>query len=289
MSKEIKQNEALKPRTFNGEEVITVETSDDLISIAQRRLDTVKKIISIALKITTYRDWVNQNGNPYLVHSGAEKVARLFGVSLCDIKTEKIWADDTKGKYYIYKTTGKAILPGKFDSIEALGTCSQRDPFFGKANGAFLDTVEIDETNIMKASYSNFVVNSITHLLGLRNLTWEELKEVGIDKGKVQEIKYQSGSKKVEKTATADEIRKQKEIWDWLMQITGGSDELARERLKLESGFKSKDGDWIDGKKDPKYLTGKWLNITHRKIKEIFEKQFPQADLPIDKEEEVKK
>lgn len=274
MSKENKENETLTPRTFNGEEAITVETSDDLISIAQRRLDTVKKIINIALKITTYRDWVNQNGNPYLVHSGAEKVARLFGITLSNIKTEKMWADDSKGKYYIYKTTGKATLPGKFDSIEALGTCSQRDPFFGKAKGEFLDTLEIDETNIMKASYSNFTVNAITHLLGLRNLTWEELKEAGIDKAKIQEIKYQSGSQKVKQTATPEEVKRQKEIWDWLMQITAGNDELARERLKLESGFKSKDGDWIEGKTDPKYLTDKWLNITHRKIKEIFEKQF---------------
>lgn len=274
MSKENKENETLTPRTFNGEEAITVETSDDLISIAQRRLDTVKKIINIALKITTYRDWVNQNGNPYLVHSGAEKVARLFGITLSNIKTEKMWADDSKGKYYIYKTTGKATLPGKFDSIEALGTCSQRDPFFGKAKGEFLDTLEIDETNIMKASYSNFTVNAITHLLGLRNLTWEELKEAGIDKAKIQEIKYQSGSQKVKQTATPEEVKRQKEIWDWLMQITAGNDELARERLKLESGFKSKDGDWIEGKTDPKYLTDKWLNITHRKIREIFEKQF---------------
>jgi len=275
MSEEIKKNNDLTARTFNKEEIITVETSDDLISIAQRRLDTVKKIINIALKITTHRDWVNQNGNPYLVHSGAEKVARLFGITLSDIKTEKLWAEDTKGKYYIYKTTGKATLPGKFDSIEALGTCSQRDPFFGKAKGDFLDTIEIDETNIMKASYSNFTVNAITHLLGLRNLTWEELKDAGIDKSKIQEIKYQSGSQKVKKTATAEEVKRQKEIWDWLMQITAGNDELARERLKLETGFKPKDGnDYVEGKKDPKYLTGKWLNITHRKIKEIFEKQF---------------
>ena len=280
MPEEIKKNNDLTARTFNEEEIITVETSDDLISIAQRRLDTVKKIINIALKITTYRDWVNQNGNPYLVHSGAEKVARLFGITLSDIKTEKMWADDTKGKYYIYKTTGKAILPGKFDSIEALGTCSQRDPFFGKAKGEFLDTVEIDETNIMKASYSNFTVNAITHLLGLRNLTWEELKDAGIDKSKIQEIKYQSGSQKVKKTATPEEVKRQKEIWDWLMQITAGNDKLARERLKLETGFQPKDGsDFVEGKKDPKYLTGKWLNITHRKIKEIFEKQFSEEEV----------
>jgi len=276
MNKETKPG-ALAVKPFNGEEVITIETTEDLISIAERRIETVKKIITIALKITTYRDWINQNGNPYLVHSGAEKVARLFGIRLHDIKTEKVWAEDTQGRYYIYKTTGAATLPGKFDSIEALGTCSQRDPFFGKARGEFLPTDEIDETNIMKASYSNFTVNAITHLLGLRNLTWEELKESGIDKGTVQEIKYQSGSKKVEKTATPEEIKKQKEIWDWLIKITGGNSELARARLKLESSFTSKDGDEVEGKTDPKYLTGKWLNITHKKVREIFEKQGAAA------------
>jgi len=262
-----------------GNEIITIETTEDLISIAQRRVEMVQKIINIALKITNYRDWVSQDNSPYLTHSGAEKVARLFGVSLSNIKTQKEWSDDTKGKYYIYKTTGKAALPGKLDSIEALGTCSQRDKFFAKAKGEWLDSIDVDETNIMKSSYSNFVVNAITHLLGLRNLTWDQIEDAGIDKSKIQQIKYQKGSEKVKKTATPEEVKKQKEIWDWLMQITAGNNELARERLKLETGFKPKDGsDYVEGKADPKYLTGKWLNITHRKIREIFEKQFSQGE-----------
>lgn len=279
---ETKNNQALIPEPKT--EIITIETIEDLISVAQKRMATVPRLVEMALKVTNYRDWVDQSGNPYLAHSGAEKVARLFGIKISNITTMKDWTEDTMGKYYIYKTEGKVSLPGNIDSIEALGTCSQRDGFFAKAKGEWLDTIEIDETNIMKASYSNFIVNGITHLLGLRNLTWEQVEKAGVDRKKVMKIDYQKGSEKVKKTATPEEIKKQKEIWDWLMQITGGNDELARERLKLESSFKAKDGKFVEGKTDPKYLTDKWLNITHRKIKEIFEKQFPQGELPEEEE-----
>ena len=273
MNEETKLNQALipEPRT----EIITIETVEDLISVAQKRMETVPRLVEMALKVTNYRDWVDQSGNPYLTHSGAEKIARLFGVKISNINTTKDWTEDTRGKYYIYKTTGTVALPGTIDSIEAIGTCSQRDGFFAKAKGEWLDTIEIDETNILKASYSNFIVNGITHLLGLRNLTWEQVEKAGVDRKRVMKIDYQSGSQKVKKTATPEEVKKQKEIWDWLMQITAGNDELARQKLKLETGFQPKDGsDFVEGKTDPKYLTGKWLNITHRKIKEIFEKQF---------------
>ena len=280
MNQESKDEKSL---TKNGD-IITIEEGEDLISIAQRRVDTVQKLINVSLKITTYRDWVNQNGTPYLVHSGAEKIARLFGIKLENINTERTWAEDSRGKYYIYKTTGRATLPGKYDSIEALGTCSQRDKFFAFSNRKWKDTLEIDETNIMKASYSNFTVNAITHLLGIRNLTWEQLEEAKIDTSKIQKVEYDKGKEKVGKTATEADKKKQKEIWDWLMQITGGNDEMAKERLKMESGFKSKDGNWIEGKTDPKYLTEKWLNITHKKIKKIFDAQLSQQELPEEEE-----
>lgn len=270
MAIEKEQNKLIGP---SSEEIITIEDAEDLISIAQRRVATVQKLINIALKITTHRDWVNQDGQPYLVHSGAEKVARLFGITLSDIKTEKIIAEDSRGKYYIYKTTGRAILPGKFDSIEGLGTCSQRDRFFAKAKGEWLDTLEIDETNIMKSSFSNFVVNGITHLLGLRNLTWEQLKEAGIDKSQIQTIEYKSGAEKTQKTASPQEEETQKKLWNLCIQLKAGNEEEAREFLKETSGFKSKDGKKVEGRDDVRYLTGKWLNFTYKKVKELTEKQ----------------
>ena len=152
-----------------------------------------------------------------------------------------------------------------------MGTCSQRDAFFAKAKGEWLDSIEVDETNIMKASYSNFVVNGITHLLGLRNLTWEQVVNAGIDKSKVLKVDYQSGSKKVD--ATDKEQNTQKKLWNLLLQLAGGDEANARNILKEQSGFTSKDKKKIQGKTDVKYLTGKWLNFTHKKIKEMAAEQ----------------
>ena len=52
---------------------------------------------------------------------------------------------------------------------------------------------EIDETNIRKAAYSNMVVNGVTRILGIRNLTWEEVKGGGIDPSKASKVSYGKG------------------------------------------------------------------------------------------------
>ena len=257
---------------MNGSEVIAISEPEDLISVAQRRLDTVKKLVELSLKITTERDWVNQDGAPYLVHSGAEKIARLFGVKLSDIKTEKVWAEDSRGKYYIYKTTGKASLPGGVDSIEAIGTCSQRDRFFAKRGNEWKDTIEIDETNIMKASYSNFVVNAITHLLGLRNLTWDVLNEAGINTDKVQKVSY--SSEKARASLSKASKGKLNKIWEMCLQIAGGNEEEATKILSRCASFKNKKGEFVEVKSLKDITTDKWVNFAYRKVKDEFEANF---------------
>lgn len=57
---------------------------DHLIEIAEhaeKRIEAVKKIKIMALRLTNSRDWTDQGGKPYLQVSGSEKVARLFGIS----------------------------------------------------------------------------------------------------------------------------------------------------------------------------------------------------------------
>lgn len=287
--KETKNNEGLL--VLPKAEIITVETVEDLISIAQRRMEAVPQLVNLSLKVTNYRDWADQSGSPYLVHSGAEKIARLFGIKLSNINTVKEWAEDTKGKYYIYKTTGIVALPGTIDSIEALGTCSQRDGFFAKAKGEWLDSLEVDETNIMKSSYSNFVVNGITHLLGLRNLTWEEVEKAGIDKSKVVKIDYQKGTQKVQKTLSKEAIETRRKIYNMALQMAGGDEEEVKEFIKQESLFTVKDKNGNDQEKFAETVeqltTEKWINSTYGRMKKAFEKAYPGEQLPF-KEEEKK-
>ena len=267
-------------------DIITISAIEDLISVAQKRLGTVPQLVELSLKVTNYRDWTLQDGSPYLGHSGAEKVARLFGVKVSNVTIKKESTDDSEGKFYIYIITGKCSLPGDMDSIEAIGTCSQRDSFFSKAKGERRPTSEIDETNIMKAAYSNFMVNGITHLLGLRNLTVEQLTDAGVDLSKVLQVGFKKGTQKMSKTLEADSKKLRQRIDDMAIQMSGGDEEAMKKILKDNSIFQAKDENgqpvdkFID---DIKYLTSaKWIKSTYGRMKKAFQEAYPDEALPFE-------
>lgn len=165
-----------------------LDVTEDILAAANRRIAQLDKIVKLSISRTNQNDWVDQGGKPYLTCSGAEKIARLFGVCWKDVKSEKIISSDEQGQYYFYEFSGIFTLGS--DSITAVGTCSQKDQFFAKSGGKIKPLSEIDETNIRKAAYSNMVVNGVTRILGIRNLTWEEVKDGGIDKSKAPKVNY---------------------------------------------------------------------------------------------------
>jgi len=169
------------------------DNADDIIAAAERRINNLQKVISLALKITNKYDWVDFSGRPFLNASGTQKVARLFGVCWKDLRTEKVLSSDEKGQFYFYKTTGLFNLKGKNDYVEATGTCSSKDKFFGSIHGIEKPLSEIDETNILKSSITNCISNGITSLLGLKNLTWEQVRDGGISKENTASVKHASG------------------------------------------------------------------------------------------------
>jgi hypothetical protein len=183
----------------NGQDIVVLnnqglaDTTDDIIASAERRVAQIDKVVTLAIKRTNAQDWVDQQGKPYLTSSGAEKIARLFGVSWKILKSEKVNTNDEKGTFYFYQVTGVFSLAGGKDSVEAVGTCSSKDQFFAKCGGEFKPMSEVDETNIMKAAYSNCIGNGITRLLGIRNLTWDQVHAGGIDSSKTAKVSYAAG------------------------------------------------------------------------------------------------
>lgn len=168
-----------------------VDMTEDILAAANRRVQQLDKIVSLALGRTNSLDWVDQDGHPYLCASGAEKIARLFGVCWKDVKCEKIFSSDEKGQFYYFEYT--AIFTLGNDSITSVGTCSQKDKFFAVAKGQIKPASEIDETNIRKAAYSNMIVNGVSRILGIRNLTWEQLQGAGIERDKTAKVQYAKG------------------------------------------------------------------------------------------------
>lgn len=172
--------------------VITESDLEAAIKVAERNELLARKIKTLAIKQTNPHDWVDQDGKPYLQSTGAEKIARLFGISwrICEGYPKRETLKDEAGTYYLYTCQGVFDMGGK--SIEVIGTCSQRDKFFGRKGGELKSESEIDVTNIIRKAVTNMEVNGITRLLGIRNLTWEELAESGIKQTASSAVNYKT-------------------------------------------------------------------------------------------------
>lgn len=228
-------------RPQESQEIVVVpnqtlaDVTDDILAVAERRVGNLEKIITLSLRITNHQDWVDQNGKPYLMGSGAEKVARLFGVSWDEPRVEKILSKDEKDNFYFYKSTSIFRL-GK-DNVGAVGTCSSRDNFFARQKGAdgkpeYKPLSEIDEMDILKKAVTNCIVNGVTRLLGLRNLTWEQVEGGGkIKKGEVGRVSYGEGGAGGGKISEPQ----QKRLFAILMLGAKTQEEKAEREAKLKT------------------------------------------------------
>jgi len=163
---------------------------------AEKRVLALNKIKKAALLVTNAKDWTDQNGNPYLQVSGSEKVGRVFGISWRI--DEPVFEIEESGHFsYTYK--GYFTVAGA--TIEVIGTRSSKDPFFkryaGKGDDRHeLPPSEIDKGDLKKAAYTNCIGNGVTRLLGLRNLTWDDLAEfANITKEQVSRVSYKKDGK----------------------------------------------------------------------------------------------
>jgi len=246
----------------NNENLPTGIGADNLIQMAEsaeKRVDAINRIKRVALKVTNARDWTNQNGNPYLQVSGSEKVARLFGISW-RIDEPQLTTEEDGHFSYGYKgyfTFGLA-------TIEFEGSRGSKDPFFSKSHGKDIPPSEIDRNSVKKAALTNTIGNGVTRILGIRNLSWEDLKDAGIDISKMAKIDYG----KAEMSSEAKDLRKK--IGKMLMEMAGSNKAAASKLLMKYTSFVGKDGKEVKGKSSITGLSEKAIPVTYGKIKETY-------------------
>ena len=247
---------------INDENIPVVLGADNLVQIAEmaeKRIEAIKKIKQVALKVTNSHDWIDQNGKPYLQASGAEKVARTFGISWRI--DEPTYMEEPDGNYsYTYKgyfSLGSA-------TIEAIGSRGTKDPFFSKAHGEVKPLSEIDRNDVKKSAYTNLLGNGITRILGIRNLTWEELETAGIHRNTTTTVDY----KKPEMSEDAKDLRKK--IGEMLLDMSLGDKEEASNLLLKFTSFVGKDGKEVKGKSSLADISEKAMPVTYGKVKEAY-------------------
>lgn len=191
---------AIIPIAENALEAVDIV---ELANQAEKRIEAINKIKRIALAVTNRHDWVDQNGKPYLQVSGAEKIARLFGISW---RIDEPQIEQEEGGYWVVTYKGYFSLGGT--TIEAIGTRSSKDPFFRRYDFSGGGKVElppsqIDKGDVKKAAYTNCIGNGITRLLGLRNLTYTDLEEIAkIKADEVGKVEYKKAGKTQEKISS---------------------------------------------------------------------------------------
>lgn len=166
---------------------VPVLGGDSIIAVAREaeaRVEAVTKIKMLALRVTNPNDWIDMGGKPYLQVSGAEKIARLFGISWQIDEPSFEVGDDG---HYTYTYTGTFTLKGA--SVTVVGSRGTKDWFNAKSAD------QCDKADIKKAAYTNCIGRGITTLLGIRNLTWGEVEGQGIKAGARVEYKEKQPNK----------------------------------------------------------------------------------------------
>ena len=89
----------------------------------------------------------------------------------------------------VYRRAKNALDKRPFGTqLDVYGSRSSKDGFFNK------NDLEPEQSDVRKAAISNWEARAIAGLIGLQNLTRDDLKKFGIDVAKVPGVEYQTGA-----------------------------------------------------------------------------------------------
>lgn len=248
---------------------VTGLDNDNILAMAdqaEKRIEAINKIKQVALRVTNAHDWTDQGGKPYMQVSGAEKVARLFGISWRIDEPQLIIEESGH-----FEFTYKGYFSMGSVEIEAIGVRSSKDPFFTGKKDDPKPPSEIDRGDVKKAAYTNCIGNGITRLLGIRNLTWEDLTSAGISKDHVSKIEYG----KSEMSQVAKDQRA--EIGKMILEMVRGDKEAAASELREYTSFVGRDGKEVPGKSKLEDLSEKMIPVTYGKVKKAYDEWKKEA------------
>lgn len=224
-------------------ELTWIEKLGALAKNADQLAEDIKRIKTAALKLTNSADWVDFGGTPYLQGSGVEKIAGAFGIAWR--KTQPLEQQEINGKIY-YITTMLFSLGGR--TIEAIGSRSPEDEFFDNQK-------ILDEGDVIKASYTNCVVNGVTRILGIRNLTFVELEKAGLLREDMKGFKFKNKEKSPESQDLQSKVTE-------LLKSTGAN-------LAEISAFTPKDGNPVAGVTSVSKLSPGRLKVVYGKLQKL--------------------
>lgn len=178
-------------------EIAAVPTAMEIQLDSQKAVSRVQSInqvidgaVKVSLQRTNPRDWVKMGDRFYLQAVGAQKLRAIFGLYYRDRRATKETNPDGSYSYIVTGVIGSKLLDGLYGEVtlEIEGGRSSNDPFFAKGNRT------PDSLDVRKASLANWEVRAVTALLGLGNLSADDLTKNGVDVNKIIGVDYHKGA-----------------------------------------------------------------------------------------------
>jgi len=238
----------------------------------EKNVALYNKIRTVSLKLLKPTDLRFMGESLYLEDKGAEILAIAWGVHASISSVIQDWHEDALGRYYSYTVTGKAFSRKLLRYVEEIGTCSQRDRFFGTVEGKPKELEDVDVNMIKKKAVTNFYNRIIKRVTGLGGLTEDDLKAAGMDTGKIKKVEFREGGKKADAQLSPELMKRRDEIRKMCLELGNGNDAEARKVLEDLSSFKGDGDKIIKARNVTDIRTEKWINKVHAKAQEALDK-----------------
>lgn len=232
----------------------------DMVREAEARAEMIGKIIPSLVKACHKRNIIDMGGNPYIDDDGCQKIARTIGISYSQPAVDGYYDTDekTKEKVWVVEVSGEASAFGQ--SLHEVGACTSSDQFLARRD---LPMIQL-KIEVKKKAYANWRGRCVRGLLGLKELTWEELEKYGFTRDGANSVDFKKGGKG---GRTKSGENTQEAVRDAIMKAVDGNEGAAKELLERATEFPGKDGDTVPGKRNVKELSEKRLSILASKIK----------------------
>lgn len=188
------------PQGINGEdqEFLPPALLDDkAVEKFEKGIELFKRFKITCYRLTNESHWINHSKDPdkpqfYLQSPGCEALMTPLGMEY-EEEDLRIWREDLQDaqgeSFYRYWIQGEMYSKTLRRRGAFIGCCDSRDQFFNARQG--WNPYE-GEGDIKKAALSNWIVNAVTRLAGLRKPRPEDLIAAGLDLSKIQNINYRA-------------------------------------------------------------------------------------------------
>ena len=175
--------------------------TDDFVKQFEKGVEVYKRWMSVCYRLTRESHWVNhgKEGKPKysLQGPGAEALMNPLGISYEKPHIHREDKTDEKGDFYVYWCEGYAESRTLGRRGYYVGYCDSRDQFFTSRPGWSPKTGEGD---VKKSAITNWTVNLVSRLAGIRDPDPKSLIAAGRDSALIPAIEYKSASTSQQKT-----------------------------------------------------------------------------------------